>query len=201
MSAKPNWRLLTLVSAGLLGACQSSPATHYFALAEINPTAARAAQATQIPIRVERVTIPGELDRLELVRRGTSNRLQIAAFDRWGAPLDDMIRRVVTADLAARFAPGTMASANEPVVGEPRRRLYIDIQEFNGDAGGAVKLRAAWLLQTPDAASARGTEDVAIEASDGTADALATAMSRALADLSDRIAVALAPHLGSAKSQ
>jgi len=201
MSAKPYWRFATFAGVCLLGACQSSPATHYFALAESKPTAAPAAEATQIPIRVERVTIPGELDRLELVRRGTSNRLQIAAFDRWAAPLDAMIRRVVTADLAARFAPGTMASANEPAVGEPRRHLYIDIQEFNGDARGAVKLHAVWLLQTPDAASARGTEDVAIEAGDGTADSLATAMSRALAELSDRIAVALAPQSGGAKSE
>jgi len=201
MSAKPCWGMLTLASAGLLGACQSSPATHYFVLTEIAPTAALAPLLTQVPIRVERITLAGELDRLELVRRGTSNRLQIAAFDRWAAPLDDMIRRVVTADLAMRSASGTMASANEPAVGEPRRHLYIDIHEFAGDEHGVVTLHAAWLLQTPDAASARGTEAVAIEASDGTADALATAMSRALADLSDRIAVALAPHLGSAKSE
>jgi uncharacterized protein len=200
MSAKPYWAV-TVASVCLLSACQSSPATHYFALIAIAPPAAPAALSTQMPIRVERITIPGELDRLELVRRGTSNRLQIAAFDRWAAPLDDMIRRVVAADLAARLAPGTVASANEPAVGEPRRRLYIDIQSFAGDERGAVKLQAAWLVHTPNAASLRGTEDIAIEASDASADALAAAMSRALAGLCDRIAVALAPHLDGAKSE
>jgi len=175
--------------------------THYFALTEIAPTAAHAPVPTQIPMRVERVTIPGELDRLELVRRGTSNRLQIAVFDRWAAPLDDMIRRVVAADLAARFAPGALASANEPAVGEPRRHLYIDIQEFAGDERGAVKLQASWLLQTPNAASVRGVENVAVEASDVTADALAAAMSRALAGLCDRIAATLGSHPEGAKSE
>ncbi|HSY08056.1 MAG TPA: PqiC family protein [Steroidobacteraceae bacterium] len=188
-------------AASLLGACQSSPATHYFALAEIAPSAARATLSVQIPIRVERVTIPGELDRLELVRRSTSNQLQIATFERWAAPLEDMIRRVAAADLAARFAPGTMASPNEPAAGEPRRHLYIDVQEFAADEHGAVTLHAAWLLQTPNAASARGAEEVAVEARSASGDAVAAAMSRALAGLTDRIAAALAAQAESKKSE
>jgi uncharacterized lipoprotein YmbA len=200
MSAKPG-RAVTLAGVCLLAACQSSPPTHYFALTEIAPSAPRASLPAQIPIRVERVTIPGELDRLELVRRSTSNRLQIATFDLWAAPLEDMIRRVVADDLAARCSPGTMASVNEPAAGDPRRHLYIDVQEFSGDEHGAVRLHAAWLLQTPNAASQRGTEEVAVEASDATADALAAAMSRALAGFADRIAAALTAHSESEKSE
>jgi uncharacterized lipoprotein YmbA len=202
MSAKCYWPV-TLAGAYLFSACQSSPATHYFALTAVAPSAALAAPPppTPIPIRVERITIPAELDRLELVRHSTSNRLRIAAFDRWAAPLDDMIRRVVAADLAARFAPGMIASSNEPAVGEARRRLYIDIQELTADERGAVKLQAAWLLQTPDAAAVRGAEDLAVEASDASADALTVAMSRALAALSDRIAGRLAPYLRNEKSE
>jgi uncharacterized lipoprotein YmbA len=200
MSAKPEWAV-TLAGVCLLTACQSSPPTHYFALTEIAPTAPRASLPAQIPIRVERVTIPGELDRLELVRRSASNRLQIATFDLWAAPLEDMIRRVVADDLAARSPPGTMASVNEPAAGDPRRHLYIDVQEFSGDEHGAVRLHAAWLLQTPSAASQRGTEEVTLEASDATADALAAAMSRALAGFADRIAATLAAHAESEKSE
>lgn len=200
MSAKP-YCAVTLAGACLLAACQSSPPTHYFALTEIAATAPRMSLPAQIPIRVERVTIPGELDRLELVRRSTSNRLQIAAFDLWAAPLEDMIRRVVADDLAARFAPGTMASVNEPAIGDPRRHLYIDVQEFSGDEHSTVTLHAAWLLQTPNAASLRGTEEVAVEAGNATADALAAAMSRALAGFADRIAMALAAHSAREKSE
>ena len=109
----------------------------------------------------------------------TSNRLQIATFDLWAAPLEDMIRRVVADDLAARVSPGAIASVNEPAAGEPRRHLYIGVQEFAGDEHGAVTLHAAWLLQTPNAASQRGSEEVAVTASDATADALAAAMSGA----------------------
>lgn len=200
MSAK-FWRAASVASLCLFAACQSSPPTRYFALTEIGATTAPAQQPAQIPIRVERITIPGELDRLELVRRSSSNQLRIAVFDRWAASLEDMIRRVVAADLAARFPAGMIASANEPAVGEPRRHLYIDVQEFAGDEHGRVTLRAGWLLQTANAPSVRGTEEVQVGAGDATSDALAAAMSRALADLTERIAAALAPHLASEKSE
>jgi uncharacterized lipoprotein YmbA len=175
----------------LLCACQSSPPTHYFALTEIPPTTSPAAASSQLPIRVERITIPGELDRLELVRKSAPNQLQIAAFDRWAAPLDAMMRRVVAADLAARLPPGTIASANEPAVGEERQHLYIDVQEFSGDKSGAVTLNAGWLLVTPNAASVRGAAQIRLDATEATVHALPSAMSRALANLSDRIAAAI----------
>jgi hypothetical protein len=199
MSAK-SCRAAISASLCLLAACQSSPPTHYFALTEIAPKTTPAPQPGQIPIRIERITIPGELDRLELVRRTSSNQLQIAVFDRWAAPLEDMMRRVAAADLAARLPAGAVASANEPAVGEPRRHLYIDVQEFAGDEHGQVTLRAAWLLQSANAPSLRGVEALQVNSGDAGSDALAAAMSRALADLSDRIAAALAAHLASEKS-
>jgi uncharacterized lipoprotein YmbA len=94
-----------------------------------------------------------------------------------------------------------VASTNEPAAGEPRRHLYIDVQEFAGDEHGAVKLHAAWLLQRPNGASLRGAEDITIEANDATPDALAAAMSQALAGLCDRIAAALTPHADGEKSE
>jgi uncharacterized lipoprotein YmbA len=74
------------------------------------------------------------------------------------------------------------------------------VQEFAGDEHGQVTLRAAWLLQSANAPSLRGVEALQVNSGDAGSDALAAAMSRALADLSDRIAAALAAHLASEKS-
>jgi uncharacterized protein len=184
------WRILA--GTLCLAACQSSPPTHYFALTEVASSAAPAsAPATLLVLRVERVTIPGELDRLELVRHGESNQLRIATFDLWAAPLDEMIQRVVTEDLAARLPAGSVASINEPAAHQQHRHLYLDIQEFAADERGAVKLRAAWLLQSPSTADLRGSEELSINANDPGADALAAAMSGALGVLADRLAAAL----------
>ena len=184
----------------LLSACQSSPPTHYFLLSPILGAAAPVAAAPGVPIRLARITLPSELDRLELVRRGSGERVQIAVFERWAAPLDDMIRRVIGADLASRLPPGSMAAANEPAGGEARRELYIGIEEFLADAQGTVTLRASWFLQGANAPSARGAEELSV-AGDAAADAVPAAMSRALAILSERIAAAIGSQGARAKSE
>lgn len=185
-----------------LAACQSSPPTHYFALAsEVAATAARPS-LPGAPLRVERITVPGTLDRLEIVRRGDANQLRIATFDLWASPLDTMIQRVISEDLASRLAPGAVVSISEPAARERQRHLYLDIQEFSGDGHGAVQLRAAWLLQTPGGgADLRGIEELTAAASDTSADALAAAMSRALGELANRLATALVAHAGDPKSE
>lgn len=136
-------------------------------------------------IRVARVTLPGEIDRPELVQRIDSTRLQMADNDRWAAPLGEMIRRTLSDDLRARVPAAT---------GEPES-LYVDIEEFIGGADCTVSLRAAWNIRAPKATepSKRGYENVHIAApSSCQLGALPQAMSRALAELADRIASARA---------
>jgi uncharacterized lipoprotein YmbA len=167
---------------------------HYYTLSEIAPENRLAAPPDQPLVRLDRVTIPTEIDRSQLVRRVDATRLQIVEGDRWAAPLDDMIRRVLSDNLTARLPPNTVADPYEPTLGERRQSLSVDIQEFYGDSGCAVTLRAAWVLKQPDLESIRGSEEVRAPA--GTdcagAGALPAAMSQALAQLSDRIAAAIA---------
>lgn len=142
-----------------------------------------------VPVRLERLTIPTELDRAELVRRADATRLDLLENDRWAAPLDDMIRRVLTADLAARLPADRVADPNEPAGGEHRQSLALDIQQFDGDAACVVTLRAAWVLKRLDGPSLRGREEERVSSGvcSGAA-SLPTAMSQALSQLSDRLA-------------
>jgi uncharacterized lipoprotein YmbA len=169
---------------------------HFYTLSEVSSTAAppRNAAGNTTPVRLDRVTIPTELDRAQIVRKIDATRLQFLENDRWAAPLDDTIRRVLSNDLAARLPPGLIADPNEPAVGEKRQSLSIDVQEFYGDSSCAVTLRAAWVLKATDTQSSRGTEDVQVPASSGCAGAesLPPAMSQALAQLSERIAAVIA---------
>ncbi len=152
----------------------------------LSPVGGDSAAANALPaIRVVRVTLPGEIDRAELVQRIDANRLQLQENDRWAAPLGEMIRRTLADDLRSRVP----AAAGDP---EP---LYVDIEEFIGGADCAVSLRAAWSFGQPKATepSKRGYESVRIEAARTCeVGALPEAMSRALAELSTRIASARA---------
>jgi uncharacterized protein len=167
----------------LISACGSSPPLRYSPLREIAPDSRRTSAAQGVPVRVDRVTIPSELDRTQLVQRMDANRLQIAELDRWAAPLDEMIRRVLSIDLAARVSA---SQVGEP--GDRQRSLSVDVLEFYGDAGCAVTLRAAWVLKQPHADTVRATEEVAVPAGGACPAALAATMSRALGQLSERIA-------------
>jgi uncharacterized lipoprotein YmbA len=191
--------LIFAVTSAIAAGCSSSPPLRYYTLTEVPATDRLSAAGDTMPVRLDRVTIPTELDRSQLVRRIDATRLQIIDGERWAAPLEDTIRRVLSGDLAARLPPNMVANPNEPSIGEKRQSLSVDIAEFYGDATCAVTLRASWVLKQPDSQSSRGTEEATIPTSgDCTgAGAVPTAMSQALAQLSDRIAAAVAHPQGS----
>jgi uncharacterized lipoprotein YmbA len=183
-----SWAIVGAVTA--LSACSTSPPMRYYTLSASAPGELSSAAGALTPLHVGRISIPGDIDRTQLVNRIDENRLRVADMDRWAAPLDEMIRRTLAADLAARLPAGTVTDLDDARPGQKRRVLSLDIQEFHGDATCAVTLRAAWILTEPDAQSggARGTEVVKIPSSGACPDTLAIGMSQALAQLSDRIA-------------
>ena len=175
--------------------CASSPPMHYYTLSTVPAASRLTVPSDAIPIRLDRVTIPGELDRLDLVRRVDSNRIQIAEQDRWAAPLDEMIRRVLSEDLASSLPPQWVVSPNEPSVGERRQSVAVDVQEFYADATCAVTLRASWTVRSPDNKhTSQGAASVQAPASaecSGNA-GIPAAMSQALSQFADRMARTIA---------
>jgi uncharacterized protein len=174
-------KLLPVVAALLLlDACASSPPTRFYTLSDT------AGEGTAPPgaslVTITGVSIPGEIDRPEIVRRIGPNQLSIAEVDRWAAPLDDTIRRVLIDDIARRL-PGATA--------EPQRMVSVDIHEFYGDASCNVTLRAVWTLKQTGAQPS-ATEEIRVPASGACPATLADAMSTALGQLSDRIIAGVA---------
>ena len=185
--------MLAALTSFAAGGCASSTPLHYYTLTEVPASTRLSTPEGTVPVRLDRVTIPTELDRSQLVRRIDATRLQIIDGERWAAPLEDTIRRVLSGDLAARLPAGAVANPNEPSIGEKRQSLSVDIEEFYGDSRCAVTLRAAWVLKLPDLQSSRGVEDTRVAGDDcASAAAVPGAMSQALAQLADRLAAAIA---------
>ena len=181
------------VALCLLGACASSPPMRFYTLAQIQPDTRLGAPPGTVRVRIDRVTVAAELDRLQLVRRLDATRLQISEADRWAAPLDEMIRRVLFADLAARLPPNLVADSNAPATAQGQQSLSVDIQEFYADPSCSISLRAVWVLKSPAAAVIQGLEEVQVPP-DGSCSGVTSQpgqMSRALATLTDRIAAAV----------
>jgi uncharacterized lipoprotein YmbA len=171
--------LASLAALLLLAGCASSPPTNFYTLSD---TAAQTTAPGGVGhVIITGVTIPGEIDRPEIVRRVGPNQLSVTESDRWAAPLDDTIRRVLTDDIGRRM-PGAAA--------EPQRPVTVDIHEFYGDASCNVTLRAVWTLK--QAGTQPTTEEVQVPSSGSCPTTLAATMSIALGQLSDRIIAAVA---------
>jgi uncharacterized lipoprotein YmbA len=114
--------------------------------------------------------------------------------DRWAAPLDETIRRILSNDLAARLSQGAVANPNEPFAGEKRQSLAVDFSEFYGDPTCTVTLRASWTLKQSEANTLQGNEEVKASPQGGCqgTGSIPEAMSRALGQLSDLIAASVA---------
>jgi uncharacterized lipoprotein YmbA len=190
-------QVLLLVCCLPLG-CSSSPPLRYYTLNEIAATAPPVAISSQIPVRVEPIVIPQELDRLEIVTRIGPNRLRISESDHWAAPLEDQVRRVLSDDLSTRLPPRELADPNEPAGGGPRRLLSVSISNFLADSSCSVTLRADWMLRGPNTGTERGTESVVIPGNEPCTAPAAEQMSSALAVLADRLATMILSATGSA---
>ncbi len=178
----------------LLAACSSSPTTNYYALAPVSPTNQPAACRVNgaAPFKFDSVTIPGSIDRLQFVRSAGPNRLNVAEFDRWAAPLDDQIRRVLSDDLAQRLPAGRVIAPQAASGSEAPRLIAVDVDRFDADLAGHIVLAADWSLVNGKQVTTRKTERIEADADATAYDSDAAAMSRTLGILADHIAASIA---------
>ncbi len=179
-------RLIPLLALLTLAGCASSPPTRYFALDPVSAGAA-AAGDTGTPVKVDAVHIPPALDRDSMVRGESNNQLQISSQDRWAGDLGEMIRRVLTQDLAQRLPSGMVVAPESPAPASARG-LVIDILTFQPQAGEVV-LDADWtLLQGTQANPVLRRSAHLTQSATSSAQGEAEAMSALLGQLADEIA-------------
>jgi hypothetical protein len=178
-------RAAIILFLALLAGC-ASPSPEFFTLAALpGPAVHLAAHG----IEVRRIGLAGYLDRPEIVRSSAGFRLRLAQNQRWGEPLSGMLDRVFAEDLVERLPDTPVFSESSAVSTMADLVLEVDVQRFDTDTDGTVVLLAQVAVRHNDAsrpAEARTIRLTAPAASASTRDQVA-AMSRALADLADRV--------------
>jgi uncharacterized lipoprotein YmbA len=174
-----------------LAGCGSSPPSKFYVLTA-DPVPQRAGAVATNTVALGRVTLPGALDRPQIARRRGANEIVFSEEERWAGPLDDMMRRVLADDLAARLPAGVMlveSSAKPP----PGATIALDVSRFDADEAGTVTLVARWeAIGRNGAALGAPRESTIVEPGSGKdAAAVVAAMSRAVAALAARIATGL----------
>jgi len=174
------------MAAMALCACHSAP-TRIHTLETATPSA-RVDSYRAPPLRVDAVHVPPGWDRLEILSPTGAGGLTIDDFDHWSAPLPQLVRQVLSADLDARLPSGAVVF---PHLSKPPGALgiNIDILEFtlNSSEGS---MSAGWSI-TPAAGSPATRRDVTLfHTPMASADpgAVVHAWSTLLGQLADRIA-------------
>lgn len=195
MRRTPVYSMLVALLSVLSTACiSSSPSARFYTLhAEEAAADAGSASLEDEWVGVGPINLPDYLDRPQIVTRGDGHRLIVHEFDRWADPLkgrvmDVLMENVVSLSDSKRVAPYPWSSAFRP-----DRRVIGEITGFEAGPSGEVLLKVRWMVQVPgvsDKADVR-TAEYREAAAPGDFDAMAAAMSRALARWSRDIALAL----------
>src|SRR6187431_686846 len=170
-----------------LVACAGSPDPVFYALSS---PAGQAFSGPTLRIEMRRAGLPGYLDRPHIVRRASAERLELAADERWGAPLDLMVSATLADDLGARLPTCVVFSESGSISSTADVRIEVDVTRFELDADGTVQLHAGsavrWSTGT-DAVRVKRHSFSVRPANKSTAELVAS-MSRALAQLADALA-------------
>lgn len=176
--------VLGAVMLALCG-CHSAPTRIH----TLEPAAAARLDSYQAPpLRVDAVHVPLGWDRVEILSPAATGELRIDDFDRWSAPLAQLVRQVLSGDLEMRLPPGMVVYPHLP---KPASALGInvDILEFSLDSSQG-SMSVGWSI-TPAQGSEGARRDVALlhtPVKNSDPAAIAHAWSNLLGQLADRIA-------------
>ncbi len=191
---KPLLLAAAALSAGaLLAGCGHSPDTALFVLTAQAPEL-RTAYAGP-PMQVRAVRLPPEFDRPELLSEAGGGAVTPRAFAQWAAPVGELARSTLTSDLAARLPDAAVIYPDSPAPAGARL-ISVDILDAH-IAGASGSAQASWSVATPSprpgVAAVVVTHTASLHvAPQGFGPAGdAGALSRLLAQLSDRIVASL----------
>ncbi len=131
----------------LMVACTSTP-PHYHTLIpapEMNEVQSGALDT----VEVESVRIPAQVDRLELVVRGSNGEIALAESDLWIAPLADELRNAVSVQIDHQIRL-TGAAHADPKPSSMSVRL--NVERFESAPGRYALIEVMWQLQLKSAA-------------------------------------------------
>lgn len=198
--------LTALAALVLLAACSSGPATRFYtlaAVAEAPPAAAKGPApraARPFTLVISDLRLPQYLDRPQIVSRGSDHRLRMSEHQQWGGNLRDDMTRVLAENLGRQLPGDRVLAAPYHMALQPDYRIEVDVQRFEREADGSVRLAARWwltrgadglLLASPEASFSGPSVD------EGAYEALVGAMSGVFGELAQAIAHSIRAHAGS----
>lgn len=184
--------LLAVLLAGCAG---KSPRVDFYVLS-VNAKAVTgvAGACSSQAISVGPVSWPRYLDQPRIVTRAGANRLQASEFSRWAGSLEDDFTRTAVENLSALLQSELVVNYRQSKRFSPAYRVEMNVLRFDGQLGGEVVLDVKWgiINEATGKYELVTTSNIQKGTSDEGYEALVSASSMALAQLSEEVAAQLA---------
>jgi len=189
---------MALLVAGALAGCvplKRTPEPRFFALRPVAESPANPASnaAGSGIVGVLPVSLPGFLERPQLVAWSGPGEVRVNEFLRWAEPLDASVQRVLSDDLETLLPAQRVVRAPWARSTPVRCRVRVALVHFGPQPGGEVSLVGRFVLLSGESERALLSRDVELRRDAGQADMghAVEAMSALLADLAAQIADAI----------
>jgi uncharacterized lipoprotein YmbA len=187
------WVVALIMALLVVGGCRSTPAPAFYTLTTLgtgNPTAQSPTPKGGLAVGIGPAQLPEYLNRPQIVTRTAPDRLTLSEFNRWGGSLSRDFLRVLAENVAALLGTDRVLAYPWGDRLEPTYRVALEVQQFDGQLGEAVRLKVTWIVtggedKTPLAVQ---KSDIQEPVSGKDYDGLVAAHSSALATLSREIA-------------
>jgi uncharacterized lipoprotein YmbA len=133
------------------------------------------------------IDFPDYLKRPQVVTRTSANQLDLSPVDRWGEPLDENFRRVLSEDLAQMLGTQNIEDYPWSSKQEINYQIVVSVQRFETNADGRSELAARWRIVDGATGKELYASQTTASSSAGGASS-APALSQAVATLSRDIA-------------
>ncbi len=195
--------ILAIGVASIMGpaGCRSITApVDYYTLRPLDPGAASVTiddNRPAITIGIQPVTLPGYLNRTEMVRLSGAHRVEIASLQRWADYLDRLVQETLAENLQLLMPRDRVVLAPWPAGVRPDVTVAYQFQDLIGASDETLRLRVVWTLARRGGDPPAQSHRMALtEPMDGSGfDQLATAHSRALEALGRQTAASLRTYL------
>jgi uncharacterized lipoprotein YmbA len=200
--------LAASLCAALLGGCSTFSArpdpSRFFTLSSVPQLQGKAEDqrpSSGLSIGIGPVSIPGYLDRQEIVTRVAQNQISLSEYDRWAEPLEESLTRVVSQNVSAMLRAERINAYPWRTDKKPLYQVEIEVLRFEANTAQEAQLAARWAVRnTGQKDSIRYHETRLMRSIPArTTEAAVAALSEALAGLSREIAEAIQGVAGKGK--
>ncbi len=136
--------LILLLLMLMLGACGGGGTAVRYYLVEPVQYADVPANTNTLAIEILEVQVPQYLEKFQIATRRQANQLHFTETSQWGDNLRKNLLRTLARNLSVLLESNDVATPVNRSMSVPDYRIKVNIEQFERDSDGIVKLIAGW---------------------------------------------------------